>query len=163
MSAAEKHGSVSAAKEDGSVSAPASIDWGALVAAATAARANAHAPYSRFLVGAALLADDGRVFVGANCENAAYPLGLCAERGAISAAITAGARRFLACVVVTGGPGAASPCGGCRQVLAEFGPSFPVRSVALDGSGVLDSSVAALLPLAFDPAQLPTSDEKRRA
>ena len=137
------------------MSAVDAIDWTALVDAATAARANAHAPYSRFQVGAALLADDGRVFVGANCENAAYPLGLCAERGAISAAISAGARRFLACAIVTGGPGAASPCGGCRQVLAEFAPSFPVRSVALDGSGVLVSSVAELLPHAFDPAQLP--------
>lgn len=131
------------------------IDWSALIAAATAARANAHAPYSRFLVGAALLAEDGRIFVGANCENASYPLGLCAERGAVSAAIAAGARRFLACAIVTGGPGAASPCGGCRQVLAEFAPSFPVHSVALDGSGTLESSVAALLPFAFDPAQLP--------
>lgn len=137
------------------MSASGSIDWEPLVAAATSARANAHAPYSRFLVGAALLTDDGRVFVGANCENAAYPLGLCAERGAISAAIAAGARRFLACAIVTAGPGPASPCGGCRQVLAEFAPSFPVRSIALDGSGVLDSSVAELLPFGFEPARLP--------
>jgi cytidine deaminase len=144
------------------VSAGAAIDWDALVAAATAARSHAHAPYSRFLVGAALLADDGRVFVGANCENAAYPLGLCAERGAISAAIAAGARRFLACAIVTSGPGAASPCGGCRQVLAEFAPSFPVRSVALDGSGVLVSSVAELLPFAFDPAQLAEATTDRK-
>jgi cytidine deaminase len=134
--------------------APIVLDWDALVAAATAAREHAHAPYSRFRVGAALLADDGRIFAGANCENASYPLGLCAERGAISTAIAAGARRFLACAIVTSGPGAAAPCGGCRQVLAEFAPSFPVRSVALDGSGVLDTTVAALLPHAFDAAQL---------
>ena len=132
----------------------AAIDWDALVAAATAARENAHAPYSRFRVGAALLADDGRVFAGANCENASYPLGLCAERGAISTAIAAGARRFLACAIVTSGPGAAAPCGGCRQVLAEFAPSFPVRSLALDGSSALETTVAALLPHAFDAAQL---------
>lgn len=144
------------------MSAGASIDWAALVAAATLARSNAHAPYSGFQVGAALLADDGRIFVGANCENAAYPLGLCAERGAVSAAITAGARHFIACAIVTGGPGAASPCGGCRQVLAEFAPSFPVRSVALDGSGVLLRTVAELLPFGFDPAQLPGAKKDPR-
>ena len=129
-------------------------DWSALVAAATAAQANAYAPYSRYQVGCALLADDGRVFVGANCENASFPLGLCAERAAMAAAVTAGARAFLACAIVTPGPGAGSPCGGCRQVLRELGPTFPVRCVARTGETV-DFDRDALLPGAFSPSDLP--------
>ena len=90
-----------------------------LVAAALAARARAYAPYSRFLVGAALRTDAGDVFSGCNVENAAYPEGTCAEAGAIAAMALAGGRRVAELVVA--GAGLCTPCGGCRQKLREFG------------------------------------------
>ena len=96
------------------------MEWDALVEAAWKVREAAYAPYSNFAVGAALLAADGRVFTGCNVENISYGLTNCAERVAIGAAVAAGAREFLAVAVVadTGVP--ISPCGACRQVLAEF-------------------------------------------
>jgi cytidine deaminase len=129
------------------------IDWRSLVEAADAVRAHAYAPYSRYRVGAALLAADGRVFVGANVENASYGLCQCAERSAVGAAIAAGVRTFKAIAIVTDGPEPATPCGACRQVLAEFPPSFPVRCATPDGS-VVESDVATLLPRAFGPSHL---------
>ncbi len=135
------------------MSAPSPIDWSALEAAARAAREQAYAPYSRYAVGAALLAEDGRVFVGANVENASYGLAQCAERSAIGAAITAGARRFRAIVVATAGDPPATPCGMCRQVLLEFPPAFAVRCVSSEGEAI-DTSSDALLPLGFSPAVL---------
>jgi len=97
------------------------MDWDHLVEMAWETRLKAHAPYSNFLVGAALLASDGRVFTGCNVENLSYGLTMCAERVAIGAAIAAGAKEFAAVTVVaeTGVP--VSPCGACRQVLSEFG------------------------------------------
>lgn len=138
------------------------VDWNALVAAAWGVREVAYAPYSNYLVGAALRAEDGRVFLGANVENASYGLCLCAERSAIGAAIAAGARRFVAIAVVTGGEEPGSPCGMCRQVLSEFGPPFPVRCVAESGKA-LDSSTDALLPFAFTPAALGVTVEAERS
>jgi cytidine deaminase len=129
------------------------IDWDALERAATTARERAYAPYSRYRVGAALLGEDDRIYGGANVENASYGLCLCAERSAVAAAVHAGVRRFQAIVIATGGPRAAAPCGTCRQVLAEFPPSFPVRCVS-DRGDRLDTSVADLLPHAFGPSYL---------
>ena len=120
-----------------------------LVAAALDAWHNAYAPYSGFRVGAALRSLDGRVFAGANVENASYGLGRCAEQSAVQAMATAGARAFDAVVVVTDHDPPAAPCGACRQVLIEFVADAPVWLVNLDGSVVLATSVAALLPGAF--------------
>lgn len=131
------------------------IDWDALRRAAEDVRARAYAPYSEFAVGAALLAADGRVFTGANVENASYGLALCAERSAVAQAIAAGIREFRALVVVAPGPTVASPCGMCRQVLFEFPPSFPVRCYTPEGE-MLETDVRALLPDAFGPGNLDT-------
>ncbi|MFW6023459.1 MAG: cytidine deaminase [Myxococcota bacterium] len=124
------------------------VDWDELQTRAARVRANAHAPYSHFRVGAALLADDGRIFYGTNVENASYGLALCAERAAVAAAIGAGARSFRALALVSDASVPATPCGMCRQVLAEFPPSFPVRSYTPDGTH-LERTVAQLLPDAF--------------
>jgi cytidine deaminase len=124
----------------------------AVVAAARAALANAHAPYSRFRVGAALEAEDGRVFVGANVENASYGLTNCAERVALGAAVVAGARRFRRIVVVTESNPPAAPCGACRQALAEFGLDTVVEAVG--DTQVRHWRLGDLLPDAFGPADL---------
>lgn len=121
-----------------------------LFAAAEAIRARAYAPYSKFSVGAAILADDGRIYVGCNIENAAYPIGNCAEASAIAAMIAGGARRIKRIYVT--GPGAApvTPCGGCRQRLAEFaGPDTPVDVIDPSGEG-RTFTLRELLPSAFD-------------
>ena len=106
-----------------------------LVSRAWEARLNAYAPYSQFHVGAALLTADGRVFTGANIENASLSLSMCAERVAIGAAAAAGARSIVA-LAVAGGADADGvvPCGACRQVLSEFSPSMLVVRCRPDGS-----------------------------
>jgi cytidine deaminase len=120
-----------------------------LVTAARAARANAYAPYSKFPVGAALRGAGGRVFGGANVENAAYPQSQCAEASAIGQMIAAGERRIAALVVI-GGNQPCPPCGGCRQRLAEFAdPEMPIYLCAPDGKLLQTVTLGALLPLAF--------------
>ena len=119
-----------------------------LLRAARAARRNAHAPYSRFRVGAAVLAG-GRVHAGANVENASYGLTLCAERVAACAAIAAGARRLDAVVVASPRAAPIPPCGACLQTLAELaGPGLPVVLVGARGRRVR-TSLGELLPRAF--------------
>ena len=132
-----------------------------LVAAAREVRANAYCPYSNFQVGAALLTADGAVFVGANVENAAYPVGVCAERSAISVAISSGAREFVACAVITSAPVPVSPCGMCRQALAEFG-NMTIVMAAPEGDYRI-TPLSALLPEQFDPALLAGAEGKEDA
>jgi cytidine deaminase len=120
-----------------------------LVSRARAAAAAAYAPYSRFRVGAALLADDGSVFAGCNVENASYGLTICAERSAVFQMVTAGRRAVQAIVVYTPTPLPTAPCGACRQVLHEFGRDAVVVSVC-DGPEVKRNRVADLLPGAFE-------------
>ena len=121
------------------------MDWDQLVTAAWQAREAAYAPYSNFAVGAALLAKDGRIFLGCNVENISYGLTNCAERVAIGAAVAAGVRQFVAVAVVadTGVP--ISPCGACRQVLAEFGVP---RVILANRSERMEFGLDELLPRA---------------
>lgn len=123
-----------------------------LVAAARAVQARAHAPYSKFRVGAALEAVDGRVFVGCNVENASYGLTICAERVAAGAAVAAGATQFRRMVVVTDVDPPAAPCGACRQFLVEFGTDIDVVGVGPRSSRRW--RLAELLPDTFDKGSL---------
>ncbi len=107
--------------------------WEDLAARARVARERAYAPYSRFLVGATLEADDGRVFAGCNVENASYPVGMCAERVALGHAVASGARAFSRIAIVTSGASPAPPCGMCRQALAEFGRKLEIMSIGTNG------------------------------
>jgi len=106
-----------------------------------------HAPYSNFMVGAALMDDRGRIFAGCNVENASYGLSICAERHAIGTAVAQGARSIEFLLVLSSSSPPASPCGACRQVMAEFG-DFPVVCRNLEGE-TISTSVDELLPLAF--------------
>jgi cytidine deaminase len=124
----------------------------ALVARAGQVRDRAYAPYSGYRVGAALLTASGEFFEGVNVENAAYPDGICAERAAVFAAVTAGHHRFAALAVVTENAG--TPCGSCRQVLAEFGLETRVILADPHGRIVQQTTVGELLPKAFGPADL---------
>lgn len=122
-------------------------DPSSILAAAVAARRGAYAPYSKFFVGAALLAKDGRMFTGANVENASYGLSMCAERIAIFTAVSQGARSFDA-IAVAGPDGVATmPCGACRQVLIEFAPQL--RVIYAESGQVKMTSIMQLLPEAF--------------
>ncbi len=110
-------------------------------------RERAYAPYSKYSVGAALLADSGRIYEGINIENAAFPVTICAERVAVFKAVSEGERNFTAIVVATQDGG--SPCGSCRQVMHEFAPRMHVITVNESGDIVLDVDVSDLLPYGF--------------
>lgn len=123
-----------------------------LLAVARETRARAYAPYSTFHVGAAVLAG-GRVFRGANIENASYPLSVCAERNAVAAAVIAGERQIDAVAVVADGDDPTPPCGGCRQVLNEFGPDMLVVCESSSGRRA-EWRLSEILPHAFGPTHL---------
>jgi cytidine deaminase len=125
----------------------------ALVRAAEAARRHAHAPYSRYHVGAAVETEDGVIYAGCNVENASYGLTICAERAAVCAAVAAGARKIRKVVVVTDSDPPGAPCGACRQVLAEFGLDMEVT--AIGPAGRMQWTLRDLLPAAFTSEALP--------
>jgi len=124
----------------------------ALIKAAGEVRGKAYAPYSNYNVGAALLTKSGKVFLGVNVENAAYPDTICAERSAVVSAVSAGEREFEAIAVATSNGG--TPCGSCRQVLAEFGLDIEVLLVDENGKLIQHNTVRDLLPGAFQPKDL---------
>ncbi len=121
--------------------------------AARVAADAAYAPYSKFRVGAAALTAGGKIFAGANVENASYGLCTCAERAAIVAAVNAGATRLRAVAVYTPTPAPTSPCGSCRQIIREFGPEALVVSVC-DSRARSEHTLAELLPDSFGPENL---------
>jgi len=123
-----------------------------LIDLAIEARRRAYAPYSNYPVGAALRTKSGKVFTGVNVENAAYPTGICAERTAVFKAVSEGEREFEVIAVVTANGG--TPCGSCRQVLAEFGLDTLVLIANGRGELVQETTVRDLLPGAFTPDQL---------
>jgi cytidine deaminase len=124
----------------------------ALIELAKEAQRRAYAPYSKYKVGAALRTKSGKLYTGCNIENAAYPQSVCAERVAIFKAVSEGEREFEVIVVVT--PDGGSPCGGCRQVMAEFGLDTTVLIADGEGHLVKETTVSGLLPLAFTPEHL---------
>ena len=122
-----------------------------LFAAAKAVRARAYAPYSKFHVGVAILADDGKIYAGCNVENAAYPIGNCAEASAIAAMIAGGGKRIRRVYVTGSGSMPVTPCGGCRQRIREFAdPDVTVICHGVDGQP-LSQTLAQLLPHSFGP------------
>ena len=125
-----------------------------LIDLANAARERAYVPYSHYAVGSALRTKSGKIYTGVNIENAAYPQTMCAERVAIFKAVSEGEKEFEAIAVVTNNGG--SPCGGCRQVMAEFGLDTIVLMANGDGDIVKETTVKELLPEAFTPEKLKT-------
>lgn len=137
-------------------------DRDALIAAALAAREKAHAPYSRFKVGAAVRDEQGRIHAGCNVENAAYPQGWCAETSALAAMVSAGGKRVQAVAVVADSPQPCTPCGGCRQRLREFAADDceihigrPSPALAA-GAWRVTHTLGELLPHSFGPDHLET-------
>lgn len=120
-----------------------------LLDAARATRTNAYAPYSGFKVGAAVQGTSGAVYTGCNVENVAYPEGTCAEAGAIAAMVAAGETRLRAVAVIADSPEPVTPCGGCRQKLAEFGEPDTVVTLATTSGETREMTLAELLPGAF--------------
>lgn len=125
--------------------------------AALAAQQRAYAPYSKFLVGAAVLDAAGQIHAGCNVENAAYPQGVCAEAGALSAMVLAGAQAIRAVLVLGDGAGLVTPCGGCRQKLREFGGPDTLILIADRKEIRARFTLAQLLPESFGPDHLTTT------
>jgi len=130
-------------------------DFQALKEAAKKASENSYAPYSKFVVGAAFLGDDGIIYAGANVENASYGLTVCAERSAIFSSIVKGNRSIRAMVIYTPTAGPTAPCGSCRQVIMEFSEDAEIISIC-DTDRVIDTTLSELLPDAFGPIDVTT-------
>ena len=128
----------------------------ALIKAARDVQSRAHAPYSRFMVGAALATPSGEVFTGCNVENASFGLTICAERSAVVAAVAAGHSEFSAIAVVS--RGGVAPCGACRQVLREFSADLPIHMADAEGPH-RTTDLSTLLPEAFASLDLSDADE----
>jgi cytidine deaminase len=109
------------------------MDKAKLITAAMEVRRHAYAPYSNFAVGAALLTKTGKIFTGCNVENLSFRLTVCAEEAAVAAAVAGGEKEFVAVAVVADSKEPAMPCGGCRQILAEFNPTMEVITSTVDG------------------------------
>jgi cytidine deaminase len=124
------------------------MDFSQLLIKAREARERAYAPYSRFAVGAALLGKSGRIFTGCNVENLSFGLTSCAERNAIFAAVAAGEREFEAIAILAESRQPVTPCGACRQVLAEFAADLPICSSTLEGA-TFETTLVELLPRAL--------------
>jgi len=122
--------------------------------AATAVRLNAYVPYSNFHVGAAIRSASGKIYAGCNVENVAYPEGTCAEAGAIAAMVAAGETVLTEVYVIAGSPTPVTPCGGCRQKLAEFGAADVAVTMATTGGAEQVMTLAELLPGAFNAAHM---------
>ncbi len=122
--------------------------------AALKVRENAHAPYSNFKVGAAILSGSGTLYVGCNVENVAYPEGTCAEAGAIAAMVASGETELAEVYVVAQSPQPVPPCGGCRQKLAEFGARDVKVTLATTDGAELETTIEQLLPGAFDASHM---------
>lgn len=129
-------------------------EFGALLSLALEAQGRARAPYSKFRVGAAVLGASGATFPGCNVESASYGATVCAERAAVVGAVAGGETAILACVVVTATAEPSSPCGICRQFLAEFGPDVLVLAASSVSDKVWVARIADLLPMSFDSANL---------
>ncbi|WP_170459220.1 cytidine deaminase [Ruegeria conchae] len=125
--------------------------------AALKVRENAHAPYSNFKVGAAILSGSGALYVGCNVENVAYPEGTCAEAGAIAAMVASGETELAEVYVVAQSPQPVPPCGGCRQKLAEFGARDVKVTLATTDGAELETTIGQLLPGAFDASHMQDS------
>lgn len=123
-------------------------EWKDLLQSARTAREHAYAPYSSYLVGAALLGEDGRTYAGANVENASYGATICAERSAVCTAVSQGVRNFRGLALITEGEVPASPCGLCLQVLCEFNPDLPLL-LATTGGETVETKLSQLLPRRF--------------
>ncbi len=129
-------------------------EFPAMLDVAMRAQANARAPYSRFSVGAAVLSGSGAIFPGCNVESASYGATICAERSALVAAVASGETSVRAVVVVTSTPEPSTPCGICRQLMAEFGPDVIVLAASNASDVVLIATLGVLLPLSFGAANL---------
>ena len=121
-----------------------------LLETARKVRENAHAPYSKFKVGAAVRASSGAIYAGCNVENVAYPEGTCAEAGAIAAMVAGGDTKIAEIAVIADSPQPVSPCGGCRQKIAEFASGDVIVTLHTVDGAILQTTVSALLPGVFD-------------
>jgi len=140
---------------------PAPLQLRRLVTAARRAATHAHAPYSKFRVGAAVLTRSGKIFAGCNIENASYGLSNCAERTAVFTAVAAGHRELTAVAVYTPTRKTTLPCGACRQVINEFGPAARIVCVC-DSPDRIETTLDQLLPGAFGPAEMRQEITRRR-